>query len=157
MRSRMIAGYYYLHTNGSLIYKNVDSGVLADFRDSDFVRHFWRLDIQDRESAWSILIEASALGAKPSRIDELAILWKCDDTDAQTYAEKVGCVLKRDGDQWCATRIDFINLQESQSGFGTTCLEAMVSLCKELGFKAQKLWGGGFAHLLAEAKEAEDD
>jgi hypothetical protein len=47
-----IQGWYYLHTNGSLIYKRDFDGTVADFRDSDFVRAFWPLDPSDREGPW---------------------------------------------------------------------------------------------------------
>lgn len=33
-----------------------------------------------------------------------------------------------DGNQWCATFEDFINLQESPAGFGRTCMEALGNL-----------------------------
>jgi len=34
----------------------------------------------------------------------------------------------QDGDQLCATRLDFINLQESPAGLGSTEMEALVDL-----------------------------
>jgi len=36
--------------------------------------------------------------------------------------------LKLDGDQWCATYGDFINLEVSEAGFGKTRLEAVQNL-----------------------------
>jgi hypothetical protein len=74
--------------------------------------------------------------------------WRCNDADAPIYAERVGCRLERDGNQWHACRFDFVNIQESPSGFGSTCLEAMAELCKGLGFKASKMWGQTFSGLL---------
>ena len=145
----MIEGYYYLHTNGSLIYKrNLDNGMEADFRESDLVRAFWPIDVTDRETCWRILIEASALGAKPERIDELADIWQCNDDDARIYAQRVGCELFMDGDQWCATDRHFVNLQESPAGFGKTCLSAMAALCKDLGYRGGKTLGPTFSDLL---------
>uniref|UniRef100_A0A6M3LLS5 Uncharacterized protein n=1 Tax=viral metagenome TaxID=1070528 RepID=A0A6M3LLS5_9ZZZZ len=38
----------------------------------------------------------------------------------------------RDGDQWCATEEDFIDLQESPVGFGDTQLQAKDALIAEL-------------------------
>lgn len=143
-----IVGYYYLHQNGSLIYKPYDEGRIADFRESDFVRAFWPLDPEDRETAWRCLVEAKALGASDTRIAELAELWHCDDGDAPRFAERVGLQLKRDGNAWCATRTDFVNLQDSPSGFGGTCLNAMSRLAVELGYQAQKTWGASFQDLV---------
>jgi len=37
-------------------------------------------------------------------------------------------LLKMDGDQWCATEKDFINLQESDAGFGDTMETAIAEL-----------------------------
>ena len=144
----MITGRYYLHTNGSLIYKREFDDTMADLRESDFVRHIWPMDTSDREGAWRICIEALALGASALRVKELAEKWQCNDEDASVYAERVGCRLERDGNQWHAFRSDFVNIQESPSGFGSTCLEAMAELCKALGFKASKMWGSSFFHLL---------
>lgn len=144
-----IDGYYYLHTNGSLIWKRyLDGSQVADFRESDFVRHFWPLDLKDRENAWSLLIEALAIGAKPERVAELAALWKCNDADAENYASAIGLDLCMDGNAWCATRPNNINLQECPHGFGPTALEAMADLAKQIGFRAQKMWGATFKSLV---------
>jgi hypothetical protein len=143
----MRSGWYYLHTNGELIHKNDLPGVDADFRESDFVRAFWPIDVTDRMGAWRILIESTSLGAKAARIDQLATLWGCDDTDAQIYAGHIGITLQMDGNMWTATGPRFTNLQESPAGFGATCLEAMGELCKALGYKGGKLWGSTFPDL----------
>lgn len=141
--------WYYLHTNGDLIHKNdVDGGQAADFRESDFVRQFWRLDTDNRETAWGLLVEAKALGADSKRVDELADLWACDDIDAQRYADFIGIELVPDGTAWCARRMNHINLQECPMGFGDSGLEAMANLAKELGYKAQKTWGRTFKDLV---------
>lgn len=144
-----IQGWYYLHVNGELIYKN-DSAAIVDIRDSNFCRVAWPCDPSDREGAWNILVESLALGAKKERVLELADKWGCSDADADVYAERVGCLLVLDGNAWCANRKDFVNLQESPAGFGDTKLEAMAALCKELGYKACKLgWGARFKDLLS--------
>lgn len=145
-----ITGYYYLHTDGSLIWKRYLGGdQVADFRESPFVRHFWPLDINDRETAWTMLVEALALGADPVRVHHLANGWGCTDQDAKMYADLIGAQLKMDGNAWCASRIDAVNLQESPHGFGDTALDALAELCKELGFRAQKTWGTTFKQLVA--------
>jgi len=141
-------GWYYLHTNGELIWKRELGETAADIRESDFAKGLWPMDITNREHAWNLLVEAMSAGVSPLRITQLAEKWECDDSDAQTYAEVVGCELKMDGNQWCATRKDFTNLQESPAGFGDTCLEAMADLCKQLGYKPSKMWGSKFSDLL---------
>jgi hypothetical protein len=147
-------GWYYLHTNGELIYKRDLDGTAADIRESDFARALWPVDPSSRENAWTILVEALASGAKPDRVSELASKWGCDDNDAKMYAERIGCLLRRDGNTWCATRSDFINLQESAAGFGTTCLEAMAELAKTLEYKPSKMWGVHFSDLLKTERKA---
>jgi len=144
----MITGYYYLHDNGELIYKP-GTDCVADIRESDLARALWPLDPDDRAGAWAILIEGLSLGAKKDRIEELSQKWKCDNADADIYADRVGCNLTLDGNAWCATRMDFSNLQESPAGFGDTKLEAMAELCRELGYKACKMWGSSFQELLS--------
>ena len=142
-----ILGWYYLHTNGSLIYKPSPDAA-ADIRESPFAVALWPCDPTDRAGAWQILVEAKAAGANAERVTELATKWGGTDEDAQIYAGLVGAVLTRDGNQWCAKRKDFINLQESASGFGDTALDALAALCKDLGYKPAKIWGNSFPKLL---------
>jgi hypothetical protein len=143
----VIHGYYYLHVNGEMIYKLSFDGIEADFRESDLVRGFWKADPEDREAAWHMLVEASAAGARAYRIAELAEKWGCDDEDAQVYADHLGSVrLERDGDQWCAA-IGDENIQDAPCGFGTSCLEALAELAKDLGYRPSKMWGATFADL----------
>lgn len=143
-----IEGYYYLHTNGDLIYKPDHDGVVADIRESPFAVGLWPCDPSDREGAWSILVEALASGANKTRINELAATWGCNDADATNYASRVKSTLTRDGSAWMATRYDFINLQESPSGFGDTALEAFAELAKDLGYKPATMWGDSFKRML---------
>jgi hypothetical protein len=146
-----IAGYYYLHSNGDLIWKRfTDGGQVADFRESPFVIQFWPLDPQDRETCWRILVEALALGAKEHRLNELVDTWDCDDADAQVYAERIGVELKRDGNAWCAMQAGATNIQEFPAGFSeVSALHALAELCKELGYRAQKMWGASFQQLVS--------
>jgi hypothetical protein len=143
-----IQGWYYLHTNGALIYKPDYDGVVADIRDSDFARGLWPIDPTDRAGAWRILVEAGASGADMKRIKELGDKWHCDDADAGKYAEYIGANLSMDGDQWCATRTDFENLQDHPAGFGPTCLEALIELAKEMDYQPSKMWGHTFMDLM---------
>lgn len=142
-----IQGWYYLHVNGELIYKPSPDAAM-DIRDSDLARALWPMDPSDRMGAWTILVEALAAGANRDRINELAAKWNCGNDDAQEYAKRVQCLLSMDGDQWCATRADFVNIQESPCGFGKTALRAMADLCTELGYRPAKIWGTSFAELL---------
>lgn len=143
-------GWYYLHTNGSLIFKpdGHNSGVAADIRESDFARCMWPMDPEDRMGAWLIVIEGAALGANPARVSELAKKWGCDETDIDKFAEHAPLKLTLDGNQWCATKVDFINLQESSAGFGATKFDAVVALAKNLGLKPGKMWRATLLDLL---------
>jgi hypothetical protein len=144
----MIDSWYYLHTNGKLIYKQDFPGIEADIRESDLAIMLWPIDLEDRENAWQVLVEALACGANLERVMELAVKWRCNDEDALIYASCVGARLFMDGDQWCATRKDFVDLQESPAGFGNTALEALAGLCQSLGYRPQKMWGTTFERLL---------
>lgn len=76
-------GYYYLHENGSLIYKRF--GDPADFEESPFVRAYWPIDTSSRLSAWRIILEGLAQGASVERVRELAAKWGCDNKDFHLY------------------------------------------------------------------------
>lgn len=142
-----IKGWYYLHQNGDLIYKPSPDAIV-DIRDSDFAVCSWPIDATDRKTAWEILVEAAALGARESRISELAEKWGCNDQDADMFASVVGVVLKVDGNQWCAHRFDFVNLQESFAGFGDSKLLAMADLAKHLGIRGGHMWRSTFSDLI---------
>lgn len=143
-----LQGWYYLHTNGDLIYKRDFDGTAADIRESDFARALWPVDPADRLGAWTILVEALAAGANRGRVNELAVKWGCDDADAVQAARVWGARLFKDGDQWCATRSDFQDLTASPAGFGQTALEAFAALAKKLGYTPSKMWGASFCDLL---------
>lgn len=143
-------GWYYLHQNGDLIYKRELGETAADIRESPFAIALWPVDPADRGGAWNILIEALAAGARKERIIELAKRWDCTNEDAKIYAEHYDVLLSMDGTAFCATKKDFVNLQESPAGFGDSYLEAMADLCKQLGYQPSKMWGNRFANLLKE-------
>jgi len=143
-----IIGWYYLHTNGELIYKRDSGDTAADIRESPFARGLWPLDPENRENAWRICVEGLAAGARPERVKELAGKWQCDDEDAPEYAKSLNMILGTDGNQKTAKRLDFKDLQESPCGFGDTYLEAMADLAKQLGYRPSKMWGAGFADLI---------
>lgn len=133
-------GYYYLHTNGDLIFKNAIVGSEADFTESDFVKAYWFIDPAYREDAWTVLVEALAFGAEKERIMTLAKKWKCDDTDAQKFAEHINIVIDKDGDEWCAHFKNFANIQESLVGFGETALEAIAELAQKSPINRSGPW-----------------
>lgn len=129
-------GWYYLHTNGELLFKSAAAG-RPEVESGGFVRKVWPIDTSRRETAWLLCIEALALGARRERIDELAAKWGLTDEDAQRFiahatdkADQPVFKLFRDGSAWCATFADFTNLQESQAGFGAAALEALAELAK---------------------------
>jgi len=70
-------GYYYLHTNGDLIYKR-----FCPETDSPFVKKIWPVDTTDRGNAWQIALEAIALGANHRRIREISKKWKLTFVDS---------------------------------------------------------------------------
>ncbi|MEI7174712.1 hypothetical protein [Pectobacterium carotovorum] len=140
-------GWYYLHKNGDLIYKPSPDAIV-DIRDSDFAVCSWPIDVKSRASAWELLVEALALGANPDRVSELAEKWKCSDDDADMFAKHIGIEIKKDGDQWCAHKEDFVDLQSSPSGFGDNKLSAMAGLAKQLGINGGHMWRSNFSDLV---------
>lgn len=85
-------GYYYLHTNGDLIWKPeivVDTD--PQYFDSPFVKHVWRVPADsDRDVPWTLLLESLAMGANLDRVKELANKWGCDGKDLPTYMAAIG-------------------------------------------------------------------
>ncbi len=56
--------------------------------------------------------------------------WGITNNDCLIFAGLSRLRLFKDGDQWCCTYPDFVNLQESLAGFGETAFEAMANLPK---------------------------
>lgn len=73
-------GWYYLHKNGDLIFKKY-----RPEDDSTFVQKIWPCVVENRETAWTIVIEAIAMGAKLRRIRELSKKWSLDTKDLREY------------------------------------------------------------------------
>lgn len=123
-----MVGWYYLHENGDLIYKRFEPEV----EPGGFVRKVWKFDSTNRFDAWRICIEALVLGARQDRIDELVLKWGLTDEDGKIFVDRSEgkLLLSRDGDRWRATFGDFVDLQKSQAGFGTTVLDALVNLAR---------------------------
>lgn len=119
-----ITGYYYLHQDGSVIYKRLLPGLVEDFENSDLVRCYWPCDVSDRRGAWRILIEASAKGADKARIADLAKQWQCSDTDALRYAQKEGIDLVSVNGEYRA-------VLDGLCGRSYSALGALVSLYKQ--------------------------
>ena len=142
-----INGWYYLHQNGDLIYKPSPDAIV-DIRDSDLAVCSWPVDVRSRKFAWEMLVEALALGALESRIFELAEKWNCNDEDADMFASVIGVDLEIDGNQWCAHRPDFVNLEESPAGFGESKLLAMADLARNLGIRGGHMWRSSFSDLV---------
>jgi hypothetical protein len=117
----MIAGYYYLHANGALIYRRATPGTIADFENSDLVKCWWPVEPADRRGAWRILIEAAARGATPDTIAQHAHLWHCDNPDAYRYAVREGIELREQDGEWIAA-------MNGAAGHGAHALAAFVGL-----------------------------
>ena len=68
--------YYYLNTNGDLIYKNaVVVQYPHEYFEGPFVKKWWQFDPQDRADAWRVTLEALAFGMRVSRAKELVDKW----------------------------------------------------------------------------------
>lgn len=82
----MTDGWYYLHTNGELIFKRTEPEV----EDGGFVQHVWPIDTTDRFTAWKLVTEALAYGAKRDRVMTLRKKWGLTDGDGMEYANRAG-------------------------------------------------------------------
>ena len=50
-------------------------------------------------------------------------------------------IIKKDGNMWCSHREDFINLQESDAGFGETEVKALKNLIRIEDSNFRKSYG----------------
>lgn len=122
--------FYYLHTNGDLIAKRYRP------EPSDFVRRVWMVDLSDRGTGYIMLIEAAALGARMSRVLELAAHWKMDGDDGLTFCERAGfsCVASEceAGAGYQVRHKD--DDPERTSGWGSSPLLGLISYVRQGDF-----------------------
>lgn len=78
----MIDGWYYLHKNGDLIYKKYK--FKPEF-DSSFVKGIWPIDIQNRATLWTMLLESAYRGARKERLQEIMQKNNCTVEDCIEY------------------------------------------------------------------------
>ena len=144
-------GVYYLHQNGSLIYKS-GTDCVADIRDSDFAVGLWFIDTQQRSSMWQLLVEALSAGANKERVFELAGKWFADDIDAEFYIRYHLNIKgeKTSNNTFKVFLPDVEGVDETITGFGDTYLEALADLCTKLGYKPAKMWGTDFQTLVSQ-------
>ncbi len=89
-------------------------------------------DITDRGNAWTMVIDASRLGAKQSRIDELVEKWGLTNDDGKEFAKLVGFTIAMDVDKYFVYETKgFVDIQKSQTGFGDSVFEAFVDYAKQ--------------------------
>lgn len=79
-------GWYYLHTNGDLIFKRYE----PEMEPGGFVRRVWPIDTSNRADAWRVVLEAAGLGASIERVRELAAKWKITPEDLPEYMAHTG-------------------------------------------------------------------
>ena len=104
-------GYYYLHQNGQLIFKNYLFDP-ADF-DSPFVKKWWRINTENRKDAWNVLLEGLACGADLENVKRLANKWGCNRKDLVEYlAQAKPDDLKKRGVQLFLEKVEGVKPDE---------------------------------------------
>jgi len=102
-----------------------------------------------------VVIESLAMGVSMAHVMEVLEDNHIDADDCVNYINYLGAKLSKDGNEWCVTRGDFINLQESPSGFGNTPMDALTNLLNNSGFKHRHVWGDDINSLIKCEKPTE--
>jgi hypothetical protein len=76
--------YIYLHENGELIGKSKHANPM-DFEESDFVKKWWKMDLEWRGDAYNFLIGAKLKGGNPDTIAKWINDWKITNEDTVNY------------------------------------------------------------------------
>ena len=124
-------GFYYLHTNGDLIFKK--------FRpedDSPFVVKVWEIDTTDRGNAWMVAVDAGAWGARQDRIEELIKKWGLTNEDALNFIKYLNnrspqlweLFLSEDRQNDCWLLTDTLNDHQVT---GKRAIDALIRFAKE--------------------------
>lgn len=126
--------FFYLHANGDLIYKS--QAEERDFLESPFALAYWPVDTLNRANAWSILVEAGAMGATPEALQRLQAAWSCDDGDGLVFAGLCGLQLQINHSR--GQCICDIPGAVGAVVSGNSVLSALVELARFLGTRSAK-------------------
>lgn len=131
--SNIKTGFFYLHTNGELIYKpEATISRRQDLEESDFVVQYWPVASNHRTSLWTCLIEAAARGANQSCIDHMKKTHDITNEDAAGFARALDFKLVGNGRFFVAFNYNFIDQKHSAIGFGETAFDAIIDFQKRL-------------------------
>ena len=83
-------GFYYLHTDGSLIFKPLSVAIDPAYFVSPFVKKVWECNSTSRLIAWKIVLEALSMGCSIPRAKELAGKWGLDYKDSIEVVKRGG-------------------------------------------------------------------
>jgi len=81
--------YYYLHSNGDLIGKPpivVDND--PQYFNSPFVKKWWLVETDRRDTAYRLVLEALTLGVRVERVVELVKKWGLTKEDSWEYVAR---------------------------------------------------------------------
>jgi hypothetical protein len=126
-------GYYYLHTDGALLFKRELPGTHADLMESSFVKAFWSVDPSDRECAWRIILDSLALAAREDRVFPLADKWGCNAVDAEVLLGRLGLKSIYDAPFWLVVERDFVDSNGMPFGTNVNILRAIVDFAGKVG------------------------
>lgn len=82
-------GFYYLHTNGDLIFKPAIAVDSSEYFNSPFVKRVWPIDLKNRLCAWKIVFEALWLKCSIPRAKELVDKWGLDYKDSIEMLKRI--------------------------------------------------------------------
>lgn len=104
----------------------------------------WEFLAADRSSAWFIAIEALALGAEPSKVEELVKLWKLTDEEAVRFAAYIGLRLYTFRGRWY---VSFKQGSRGKFADGDTAVAALAALARPALLDAIKPLSEEVAHV----------
>lgn len=146
-------GFYYLHTDGSLIFKPAIVADDPEYFNSPFVKKVWRMDFTNRLDAWKLVLEAFCLGARADRIKELAQKWGLTLEDSIEMLKRtpkdqltegmreglplfVACILQMTPDEyWTKVREDWDGKSKEERGKGKRIINKIL---REFGYHLTK-------------------
>lgn len=129
--------WYYLHTNGDLIHRTSK----PEIEPGGFVHRVWQIKPEHRETAYFLLVEAAVLGARMSRVLELAKKWEADGEDGLVFCKRMGflCnpVVTEAGAGYEVRHQD--DTPEMKTGVGSSPLLALISYTRHSELAQQAL------------------
>ena len=122
--------YYTLESSGNLV-SHPPTSDIKTFDSNDFIKHWWKVDLDNKADAYNLLIAAFGYGAKPEVIDLLAAKWGFTNEDCAKHVQSPGIEYSSIKHGFIVYGRELKSFKTNPYGIGDTLFEAVCEFVKK--------------------------